>query len=71
MYGSRPVDASASDAPFALQPVVAGVCDGAADYPLPRRMLRWPGIIFFTGLHAVAIIGTPLYIYYRGIGMDG
>jgi len=69
MYGSRPVDASANDAPFALQPVVAGVCDGAADYPLPRRMLRWPGIIFFTGLHAVAIIGTPLYIYYRGISL--
>lgn len=37
------------------------------DYPLPKRKVRWLGLIFFLILHAVGIIGTPLYIYYRGV----
>jgi len=36
-------------------------------YPLPRRKIRWLGLIFFVILHVVGIVGTPLYIYYRGI----
>ena len=39
----------------------------ADDYPLPKRKIRWLGLIFFVLLHIVAIIGTPLYAYYRGI----
>ena len=38
-----------------------------AEYPLPTRKVRWVGLVFFIVLHAVALIGTPLYIYYRGI----
>ncbi len=41
--------------------------DIARDYPLPKRRVRWLGLIFFIILHIVAIVGTPLYIYYRGI----
>lgn len=37
------------------------------DYPLPRRQVRWLGLIFFIVLHVVAILGTPLYVYYRGV----
>ncbi len=37
------------------------------DYPLPKRKIRWLGLIFFLILHVVGIIGTPLYIYYRGL----
>jgi len=37
------------------------------DYPLPKRRVRWLGLIFFIVLHIVGIIGTPLYIYYRGV----
>ena len=37
------------------------------EYPLPRRGIRWLGLVFFVFLHAVALIGTPLYIYYRGV----
>jgi len=37
------------------------------DYPLPRRKVRWLGLVFFIVLHVVGIVGTPLYIYYRGI----
>ncbi len=39
----------------------------ADDYPLPKRKVRWLGLIFFVLLHVVGIIGTPLYIYYHGI----
>ena len=39
----------------------------AEDYPLPKRKVRWLGLIFFVFLHVVGIVGTPLYIYYRGI----
>ena len=39
----------------------------ADDYPLPKRKLRWRGIVFLSVIHVVGIIGTPLYIYYRGI----
>ena len=39
----------------------------ADEYPLPKRKVRWLGLIFFLVLHAVAIVGTPLYIYYRGV----
>ncbi len=67
MHGFRLIDAPISAAPLALQSAVAGVCNVAADYPLPRRKLRWLGIVFFALLHVVAIVGTPLYIYYRGI----
>jgi len=41
--------------------------DISDDYPLPRRRVRWLGLIFFIILHIVGIVGTPLYIYYRGI----
>ena len=34
---------------------------------MPKRKVRWVGLIFFILLHAIALIGTPLYIYYRGI----
>src|SRR5262249_48771488 len=37
------------------------------EYPLPKRKIRWVGLVFFVLLHAVALIGTPLYIYYRGV----
>jgi stearoyl-CoA desaturase (Delta-9 desaturase) len=39
----------------------------SADYPLPTRQVRWVGLVFFVVLHAIAIVGTPLYIYYRGV----
>jgi stearoyl-CoA desaturase (delta-9 desaturase) len=39
----------------------------ADDYPLPTRRVRWLGLVFFIFLHVVAFVGTPLYIYYRGI----
>ena len=39
----------------------------ADDYPLPKRKVRWLGIVFFLVIHIVGIIGTPLYIYYYGI----
>lgn len=39
----------------------------ADEYPLPRRKVNWPGVIFFLVIHVVGIIGTPLYLYYRGI----
>jgi hypothetical protein len=29
--------------------------------------VRWLGLVFFLLLHVVAIVGTPLYIYYYGI----
>ena len=37
------------------------------EYPLPRRGIRWLGLIFFVFLHAVALIGTPLYVHYRAV----
>jgi stearoyl-CoA desaturase (Delta-9 desaturase) len=39
----------------------------ADEYPLPKRKVRWLGLIFFVLLHVIGIVGTPLYIYYRGI----
>jgi len=39
----------------------------AEDYPLPKRKVRWVGIVFFLIIHVVGLIGTPLYLYYRGI----
>ena len=39
----------------------------AAEYPLPKRKVRWLGLVFFIFLHFVGIVGTPLYIHYRGI----
>ena len=37
------------------------------EYPLPKRRIRWVGLVFFVFLHGVALIGTPIYIYYRGV----
>lgn len=37
------------------------------DYPLPRPQVRWLGLVFFILIHVIGIVGTPLYIYYRGI----
>lgn len=37
------------------------------EYPLPVRKNQWIGILFFTVLHAVGIIGTPLYIIKYGV----
>ena len=39
-------------------------CDG---YSLPKRQIRWLGLIFFIVLHVVGIIGAPLYIYRYGV----
>jgi len=39
----------------------------SADYPLAKRRVRWLGLIFFLVINVVGIVGTPLYIYYRGI----
>jgi hypothetical protein len=39
----------------------------ADNYPLPKRRIRWVGLVFFVFLHAVGLIGTPLYLYYYGI----
>jgi stearoyl-CoA desaturase (Delta-9 desaturase) len=39
----------------------------ADDYPLPKRRVRWLGLIFFVAIHVIGIVGTPLYVYYRGI----
>jgi len=36
-------------------------------YPAPIPSTRWTGIFFFTVIHTVGIIGTPLYIYYYGV----
>lgn len=36
-------------------------------YPLPSRETRWVGILFFIGIHLVAVIGAPLYIYRYGL----
>jgi stearoyl-CoA desaturase (delta-9 desaturase) len=47
--------------------MTTAVRDIADDYPLPTRRVRWLGLIFFVFLHVVAIVGTPLYIYYRGV----
>ena len=43
----------------------------ADEYPLPKRRVRWVGLIFFIVLHVIGLIGTPLYIYYRGITGPG
>ena len=50
--------------------ISAMTADAAAiadDYPLPKRKVRWLGLVFFIFLHVVGIVGTPLYIHYRGI----
>ena len=47
--------------------MIANASTVADDYPLPRRKVRWLGLVFFIVLHVVGIVGTPLYIYYRGI----
>src|SRR5215471_10436984 len=39
----------------------------AEDYPLPKRKIRWVGIVFFLIIHLVGLIGTPIYLFYRGI----
>ena len=39
----------------------------ADDYPLPKRRIRWVGLVFFVFLHVIGIVGTPLYVYYYGI----
>ena len=39
----------------------------AEDYPLPKRKIRWVGIVFFLIIHVVGLIGTPIYLFYRGI----
>jgi stearoyl-CoA desaturase (Delta-9 desaturase) len=36
-------------------------------YPLPKRRIRWLGLVFFIFLHVVGIVGTPLYIHAYGI----
>ncbi len=36
-------------------------------YPLPVRRVRWVGIVFFAVIHAVGIIGAPLYMIYHGV----
>lgn len=38
-----------------------------ADYRLPKRKVRWLGLVFFLMLHVIGIVGTPLYIHYYGI----
>jgi len=53
---SLPVDANTR--PFKLaMPTTAGTI--ADDYPLPRRGVRWLGLVFFIVLHVVGIVGTP------------
>ena len=42
---------------------------GADAYPLPKRKVRWLGIVFLSIIHIVGIVGTPLYIHYRGISV--
>jgi stearoyl-CoA desaturase (delta-9 desaturase) len=39
----------------------------ADHYPLPKRQIRWVGIVFLLVIHIVGIVGTPLYIYFFGI----
>lgn len=36
-------------------------------YPLPEKMTRWRGVVFFWVIHAVGLIGGPLYIYYADV----
>jgi len=36
-------------------------------YPIPERMTRWRAVLFFTIIHVVGIIGTPLYIHAFGV----
>ncbi len=35
-------------------------------YPSQERRNRWVGIIFFLIIHAIGIVGTPLYLLYFG-----
>ena len=52
---------------YILVRMTMGATAIADEYPLPKRRVRWLGLVFFIVLHVVGIIGTPLYIYYRGI----
>lgn len=36
-------------------------------YPIPEPKWRWVGIIFFLVIHAIGLIGTPLYIIHYGV----
>jgi stearoyl-CoA desaturase (delta-9 desaturase) len=63
---SLPAELDANTRPVKLaMPTIAGTV--ADDYPLPRPGVRWLGLVFFIVLHVVGIVGTPLYIYQRGI----
>ena len=39
----------------------------AGKYPVAEAKSRWVGILFFIILHAVGLIGTPLYIMQYGV----
>ena len=36
-------------------------------YPLPLHRIRWPGVIFLTFVHAVALVWAPIYVYQHGV----
>ena len=48
-------------------PMTTSAATDADDYPLPKPEIRWLGLVFFVILHVIGIVGTALYIYYRGI----
>jgi len=52
---------------MAETPTMVNAGTVSADYPLPTRKVRWLGLVFFMVLHAIGIVGTPLYIHYRGV----
>jgi stearoyl-CoA desaturase (Delta-9 desaturase) len=39
----------------------------ADDYPLPKRRIRWLGLVFFVFLHAAGIVGMPLCLHCCGV----
>jgi stearoyl-CoA desaturase (delta-9 desaturase) len=40
---------------------------GAATEPYRRRKTRWGSVFFFAALHAVGLVGAPLYIWRCGV----
>ncbi len=38
-----------------------------SDYSPPKRFTRWMAVIFMTAITLIGFIGTPVYIYMRGI----
>ncbi len=40
------------------------------DYGPPKRVTKWAGVILFAVLISCGVIGTPIYIYHRGLALS-